>query len=377
MPSVTFEHVRKRFGDSTVVEDFDLVVADGELLVLVGGSGSGKSTILRMVAGLEEVTSGTIRIDQRDVTALPPRERDVAMVFQDYGLYPHMTVRENLSLGLRLRKMPRQEIGRRVTWAAGMLGLEPLLDRKPKQLSGGQRQRVAMGRAMVREPKVFLFDEPLSNLDAGLRAQMRIEIGGLQRRLKTTTIYVTHDQVEAMTLGDRIVVLADGRIQQIGRPIELYRAPVNRFVAGFIGTPAMNFLHGTVEHESGRMYFTAEGGGARLRVREGMTEPTAPGPITLGIRPEDLRVDSTGQQSTQGSADGDTLTGRVLLVERLGGTSHVHFEVGPHRLLASITSDSLPEVGDNITARVPAARVHLFGGDGRAISARESFGVAL
>ena len=368
MPSVTFEHVTKHFGNATVIGDFDLQVADGELLVLVGGSGSGKSTILRMLAGLETVTSGTIRIDDRDVTDLPPRDRDVAMVFQDYGLYPHMTVRENLSLGLRLRKIPRQEIDRRVAWAAELLGLEPLLDRKPKQLSGGQRQRVAMGRAMVREPLVFLFDEPLSNLDAALRAQMRIEIGSLQRRLKTTTVYVTHDQVEAMTLGDRIVVLADGRIQQIGRPIELYSAPVNRFVAGFIGTPAMNFLQGTLERESGRMYFTGEG--ARLRVREGMTEPTTRGPITLGIRPEDLRVDSTGQQSTQGPADGDTLTGRVVLVERLGGTSHVHFEVGPHRLLASITSDSLPEVGDNITARVPAARAHLFGEDGRAISAK-------
>ena len=365
MPSVTFEHVRKRFGDSTVVEDFDLVVADGELLVLVGGSGSGKSTILRMVAGLEEVTSGTIRIDQRDVTALPPRERDVAMVFQDYGLYPHMTVRENLSLGLRLRKIPRQEIGRRVTWAAGMLGLEPLLERKPKQLSGGQRQRVAMGRAMVREPLVFLFDEPLSNLDAALRAQMRIEIGSLQRRLKTTTVYVTHDQVEAMTLGDRIVVLADGRIQQIGSPIDLYRTPINRFVAGFIGTPAMNFLEGVLKTENGRSYFVAEG--ARLSVREGITPPTPREPITLGIRPEDLRVDSTGQQSAPQSNDGDALTGCVVLVERLGGTSHIHFEVGPHRLLASITNDSLPAVGDNITVRVPAARAHLFGGDGRAI----------
>ena len=217
-----------------------------------------------MVAGLEEVTSGTIRIDERDVTPLPPRERDVAMVFQDYGLYPHMTVRENLSLGLRVRKIAPQEIDRRVTWAAGMLGLAPLLDRKPKQLSGGQRQRVAMGRAMVREPKVFLFDEPLSNLDAGLRAQMRIEIGGLQRRLKTTTIYVTHDQVEAMTLGDRIVVLADGRIQQIGRPIDLYRAPVNRFVAGFIGTPPMNFVEGSLREENGQVSLIAEGISIRL-----------------------------------------------------------------------------------------------------------------
>jgi len=366
MPSVSFDHVTKRFGDVTVVENFDLRVNDGELLVLVGGSGSGKSTILRMLAGLETVTSGTIRIDDRDVTELPPRDRDVAMVFQDYGLYPHMTVRENLSLGLRLRKIARREIDRRVAWAAGILGLDALLDRKPKELSGGQRQRVAMGRAMVREPKVFLFDEPLSNLDAALRAQMRIEIGSLQRRLKTTAVYVTHDQVEAMTLGDRIVVLADGRIQQIGRPIELYRAPVNRFVAGFIGTPAMNFLQGTLEHEGGRMYFRVEG--ARLRVQEGIADSASREPVTLGIRPEDLRVDSIVQESIPQSADGGTLTGRVVLVERLGGTSHVHFQVGAHRLLASVVNDSLPEVGDSITARVPANRAHLFGADGRALS---------
>src|SRR5688572_21413348 len=293
MPSVHFEHVTKRFGDTTVVNDFNLEVADGELLVLVGGSGSGKTTILRMLAGLEEVTTGKIRIDQRDVTALPPRERDVAMVFQDYGLYPHMSVRENLSLGLRLRKIATTEIDRRVTWAAGMLRLEPLLDRKPKQLSGGQQQRVAMGRAMVREPLVFLFDEPLSNLDAGLRAQMRIEIGGLQRRLKTTTVYVTHDQVEAMTLGDRIVVLADGLIQQIGRPIDLYRAPLNRFVAGFVGTPPMNFVEGRMASENGAMVFAAEGVNfALLQQRMPSTMPA--GAVTMGIRPEDLRLDSAG-----------------------------------------------------------------------------------
>jgi ABC-type sugar transport system ATPase subunit len=367
MPSVTFEHVTKRFGETTVIESFDLQVADGELLVLVGGSGSGKSTILRMLAGLETVTSGKIRIDDRDVTDLPPRDRDVAMVFQDYGLYPHMTVRENLSLGLRLRNIPRKEIERRVAWAAGILGLEVLLDRKPKALSGGQRQRVAMGRAMVREPKVFLFDEPLSNLDAALRAQMRIEIGTLQRRLKTTTVYVTHDQVEAMTLGDRIVVLADGRIQQIGRPIDLYRTPINRFVAGFIGTPAMNFLSGILQSEGGRMYFNADG--ARLPIAEGTPSSASNETVTLGIRPEDLRVDHT-TQPTPASANSDTITGRVVLVERLGGISHVHFQVGPHRLLASLTSDSLPEVGDELTAHVPPARVHLFGADGRAVAAQ-------
>jgi multiple sugar transport system ATP-binding protein len=359
MPSVTFDHVRKTFGDATVVEDFTLTVEDGELLVLVGGSGSGKSTILRMVAGLEDVTSGMIRIDELNVTALAPRERDVAMVFQDYGLYPHMTVRENLSLGLRLRKIERQEIDRRVTWAAGMLGLAPLLDRKPKQLSGGQRQRVAMGRAMVREPKVFLFDEPLSNLDAGLRAQMRIEIGGLQRRLKTTTIYVTHDQVEAMTLGDRIVVLADGRIQQVGRPIELYRRPVNRFVAGFIGTPPMNFVEGQISSENGTVVFVAEEMRVTLRDRT-----TPRGTAILGIRPEDMNIGVGGDQSSGQSDEG--VAGRVVLVERLGGTSHVHFDVGPHRLLASVSNDRIPDVGDTLTVGIRADRAHLFGVDGRA-----------
>ncbi len=368
MPSVSFDHVKKQFGGLSVVEDFNLTVADGELLVLVGGSGSGKSTILRMVAGLEEVTSGTIRIDDRDVTQLPPRERDVAMVFQDYGLYPHMTVRENLSLGLRLRRIAREEIDRRVTWAAGMLGLAPLLDRKPKQLSGGQRQRVAMGRAMVREPKVFLFDEPLSNLDAGLRGQMRIEIGGLQRRLKTTTIYVTHDQVEAMTLGDRIVVLADGRIQQIGRPIDLYRAPVNRFVAGFIGTPPMNFVDGRLQEEGGQAIFTAGGISIRLP-RERAATAKAAESLTLGIRPEDLRLNASGASSEGGVPIRDAFAGRVVLVERLGGASHVHFDVeGGTRMMASVMNDRLPDIGEAISVRMPPERVHLFAADGRSIS---------
>jgi len=356
MPSVSFEHVTKRFGETTVVEDFTLDVADGELLVLVGGSGSGKSTILRMLAGLESVSSGTIRIDARDVTVVPPRDRDVAMVFQDYGLYPHMTVRENLSLGLRLKKVARQEIDRRIAWAGGILGLEPLLDRKPKQLSGGQRQRVAMGRAMVREPKVFLFDEPLSNLDAGLRAQMRIEIGSLQRRLKTTTVYVTHDQVEAMTLGDRIVVLADGHIQQIGRPIDIYRAPANRFVAGFIGTPRMNFVEGRVERAGNQLLFVTDG--ARIELPPDRATPAAAERITLGMRPEDLVVDSGGLQD-------NTLTGRVVLVERLGGTTHVHFDAGPHRLMAVVGNESVPEVGEDIRVRARAERLHVFGTDGR------------
>lgn len=358
MPSVHFEHVTKRFGATTVVDDFNLDVADGELLVLVGGSGSGKTTILRMLAGLEEVTEGTIRIDERDVTSLPPRDRDVAMVFQDYGLYPHMTVRENLSLGLRLRNVERKEIDRRVAWAGDMLRLEPLLDRKPKQLSGGQQQRVAMGRAMVREPLVFLFDEPLSNLDAGLRAQMRIEIGGLQRRLGTTTVYVTHDQVEAMTLGDRIVVLADGKVQQVGKPIDLYRTPVNRFVAGFVGTPPMNFIDGLVSGENGQLGFKAEGFQCGL-----VLERAAAGLATLGIRPEDMDIDVI-ERTSDGEAD-NCLRGRVVLVERLGGTSHVHFDAGPHRLLAAVTNERLPEVGDAISVRMNRDRVHLFVEDRR------------
>ncbi len=358
MPSVHFDHVTKRFGETAVVQDFNLEVHDGELLVLVGGSGSGKSTILRMLAGLEDVTSGRIRIDERDVTDVPPGRRDVAMVFQDYGLYPHMTVRENLSLGLRIRKISAQETDRRVKWSAGVLGLEQLLDRKPKQLSGGQRQRVAMGRAMVREPAVFLFDEPLSNLDAALRAQMRIEIGSLQRRLKTTTVYVTHDQVEAMTLGDRIVVLADGRIQQIGRPIDLYESPVNRFVAGFIGTPSMNFLPGVLHHEAGRTYFATDG--ARLPLRGNPGNGASGLPVTMGIRPEDLAIKT--------NADQNALRGKVVLVERLGGTSHIHFEVGQHRLLASVAHQTLPEVGDSIAVHVPETRTHLFSADGVALA---------
>ena len=360
MAGVTFEHVRKDFETTTVVHDFDLRVADGELVVLVGGSGCGKSTILRMLAGLESVTSGTVRIGERDVTQLPPRERDVAMVFQDYALYPHLTARDNISLGLRLRKLPKAEIERRVDWAAGILELRPLLDRKPKQMSGGQRQRVAMGRAMVREPAVFLFDEPLSNLDAHLRGQMRHEIARMQRRVGTTTLYVTHDQIEAMTLADRLVVLEGGQIQQMGRPVEVYRAPANRFVAGFIGTPPMNFVEGRLEGEGDDLRFVSDAVRIALpaECRPDRASHTGDA-VTLGVRPEDLTM-----------ADGpgsNTIAARLVLAEVLGATTHLHAEAGGQRLIASVPSGSPRAEGEPLSLSIRSDRLHFFAADGSSV----------
>src|SRR5689334_11683119 len=247
MADVRFQHVYKRYGENPpVITDLNLEIKDHEFMVLVGPSGCGKSTALRMIAGLEEITGGTLSIGDRTVNDLPPKDRDVAMVFQNYALYPHMTVRENLEFGLKIRKTPKEEMNRLVDDAARTLGITEFLDRKPKQLSGGQRQRVALGRAIVRNPAVFLFDEPLSNLDAKLRVQMRAEISTLQKRLKTTTVYVTHDQIEAMTMGDRIAVMSKGELQQVGTPLEVYDQPSNLFVASFIGTPPMNFIPGTL-----------------------------------------------------------------------------------------------------------------------------------
>src|SRR5512144_1397414 len=289
MSEVALRSVVKRFDDVEAVRAIDLDIPDNEFVVLVGPSGCGKSTTLRMIAGLEEVTSGNISIGGEVVNDLPPKDRDIAMVFQNYALYPHMTVYDNMAFGLKMRKFPKPEIEKRVREAADILGIQELLKRKPRQLSGGQRQRVALGRAIVRHPQVFLFDEPLSNLDAKLRVQMRVELKKLHERLGTTAIYVTHDQVEAMTLGDRVVVMRDGRVQQVGDPMELYNSPANRFVAGFIGSPAMNFAPVRIVAEKDGLWVI--GDGIRLKVPMPLTNrlgPYAGSDVTMGIRPEDL-----------------------------------------------------------------------------------------
>jgi lactose/L-arabinose transport system ATP-binding protein len=305
MTGVTLNRVTKRFGDVQVIHGVDLKVEDGEFCVFVGPSGCGKSTLLRMVAGLEDTSGGTIRIGNRDVTAADPSERGVAMVFQTYALYPHMTVAENMGFGLKMTGHPKDQIEKKVAEAARILKLEPLLERKPKALSGGQRQRVAIGRAIVRGPEVFLFDEPLSNLDAELRVEMRVEIARLHREIGATMIYVTHDQVEAMTLADKIVVLRAGRIEQVGKPLDLYNNPDNRFVAGFIGSPAMNFVAGVAEAGAA----AAKGLGGSVPTGVGL--PAKGAEVTVGLRPQHLKI-----------AAGDTH--RVELTEALGGVAYVH-----------------------------------------------------
>ena len=287
MASVEVSNVRKSFGSSEVIHGVSIDVEDGEFVILVGPSGCGKSTLLRMIAGLESISSGELRIDGRVVNNVPPKERDIAMVFQNYALYPQMTVGKNMSFSLELARRPKEEIAEKVGKAADILGLKPLLERYPRQLSGGQRQRVAMGRAIVRDPAVFLFDEPLSNLDAKLRVQMRAEIKALQQRLGSTTIYVTHDQIEAMTMADKIVVLHDGVVEQIGAPLDLYDRPANLFVAGFIGSPAMNFIKARLEGGEGPTLVTASG----VRIPLGATPRAAPGSeIIMGVRPEHVKL---------------------------------------------------------------------------------------
>jgi multiple sugar transport system ATP-binding protein len=361
MADVGLENVTKVFPGGTVaVKDFTLDIKNQEFIVLVGPSGCGKSTTLRMVAGLEEITEGTIRIGDRVVNDVPPKDRDIAMVFQNYALYPHMTVYKNMAFGLKLRRFPKDEIDRRVHEAAKILGIENLLDRKPKALSGGQRQRVAVGRAIVRQPQAFLFDEPLSNLDAKLRVEMRAELKRLHHRLQTTVIYVTHDQAEAMTLGDRVVVMNDGLIQQVAPPLEVYDYPVNRFVAGFLGTPAMNFVQGSLTQQNGGIYFDV--GQAKVRLPQQVArrvQKHVGKKVTLGVRPEDIGYSNTGKFA---GAE-NVLEATVRVVEPLGDEQIIHLS-GPMDtpMICKLDAHVKVDVDQRMEAYLDMNRIHLFDG---------------
>ncbi len=352
MAEVKLRAVRKVYPNGQVaIDEATFDIHDGELLVLVGPSGCGKSTLLRLIAGLEEASAGSILIGERDVTHLEPRDRDIAMVFQSYALYPHMTVARNLGFGLELRGHDAGEIEQRVEQASQMLELTQFMDRLPKQLSGGQRQRVALGRALVRHPQVFLLDEPLSNLDAKLRASTRAEIARLHRTLGTTMIYVTHDQVEAMTLGQRIVVLDKGVIQQIDAPMHIYERPVNLFVAGFLGNPAMNFFRGRLSQADG---LVLEGDGAQLRLPALTTKGVQVGQeIVAGVRPEDLHL-------VEGSGAAGGLSGTVELLESVGSEAFIHATSGRWKLIARASPYNLPAVGARITLQPAPERIHFF-----------------
>jgi len=359
MAGVTLDKVTKIFpGDVVAVKDVSLDVKDKEFVVLVGPSGCGKSTTLRMVAGLEEIDKGSISIGGTVVNDVAPKDRDIAMVFQNYALYPHMTVYKNMAFGLKLRKFPKPEIDKRVKDAAGILGISGLLDRKPKALSGGQRQRVAVGRAIVRQPKVFLFDEPLSNLDAKLRVEMRAELKKLHRRLGATMIYVTHDQVEAMTLGDRIVILNDGVVQQIDAPLTVYNDPANKFVAGFIGTPPMNFFEGTLKDADGSVTFTGRSGSVVVPAEKasrlsGMTDRR----VTLGLRPEDASVRPAAE------GEDNALSAEITVVEPLGDDMLVYLSAEGEDFVLKLKPRAGIEVGEKVSVGVDASKVHVFDGD--------------
>ncbi|MFN2340696.1 MAG: ABC transporter ATP-binding protein [Halanaerobium sp.] len=360
MANVTLEHVYKRFGDLVAVKDQSLEIRDKEFIVLVGPSGCGKSTTLRMIAGLEEISEGTIKIGDKVVNDVAPKDRDIAMVFQNYALYPHMNVYDNMAFGLKLRKFPKDQIERRVQEAADILGIEELLERKPKQLSGGQRQRVALGRAIVREPQVFLMDEPLSNLDAKLRVQMRTELSKLHDELQTTMIYVTHDQTEAMTMGDRIVVLKDGVIQQVDDPLSLYNQPVNMFVGGFIGSPAMNFMDAKIQKE-GNSYYIDGAGTFRIRVPDGKEDfikDYEGKDVVFGCRPEDI-VDA---QITRDFTieDDNSFKADVDVVEPMGSEIYLYLSEEGHSLIARVEAESQAEVGDTIELGVDLSKTHVF-----------------
>jgi multiple sugar transport system ATP-binding protein len=343
----------------TAVKNISLTVADREFMVLVGPSGCGKSTTLRMIAGLEDISGGTVAIDGRVVNDVEPKDRDIAMVFQNYALYPHMTVQENMSFGLKLRKLPRAEIDARVRTAAGLLGLESLLDRRPKALSGGQRQRVAVGRAIVRQPKVFLFDEPLSNLDAKMRVSMRTEISRLHERLGATMIYVTHDQVEAMTMGDRICVMKDGEIQQVAEPLALYNQPANLFVAGFIGSPQMNFLRGRLERSGAVLQFVEDAPAKPVRLTLDPAtiqrlEHHAGRPVILGIRPEEI-----GEAAAQGDA-GRCAEVTVDLTEPMGPETYLYLHTSAHSLIARLPATATHAYGQQLRVAFHLHKAHFF-----------------
>jgi len=348
--AIALRRIRKNYGSLQVIHDIDIDIASGEFLVLVGPSGCGKSTLLRMIAGLEEISGGTLDIGGRIINALPPSDRDIAMVFQDYALYPHMSVRENMAFGLKMRGTGAAIIDGRVAQAADVLKIEPLLERRPAQLSGGQRQRVAMGRAIVREPSAFLFDEPLSNLDAALRVEMRLEIAKLHNRMKATTVYVTHDQVEAMTLADRIVVLNAGRIEQIGPPLDLYHRPASLFVARFIGSPTMNTMPAAI-------LATDDGNAIRLDERTlpftGAVMPPLPGgAVVVGIRPEDLAACSENEA---------WFSGDLVVAERLGSQTYGYVEIGQARMLTvEFPRNSDINVGQRVYVRPTVEAIHLF-----------------
>jgi len=359
MAQVTLKGVRKVYpGGVEAVKGADLVVADKEFVVLVGPSGCGKSTTLRMIAGLEDLSAGEIYIGDRLINHVEPKDRDIAMVFQNYALYPHMTVYKNMAFGLMLKKFPKAEIEQRVHDAADILGIRDLLQRRPKALSGGQRQRVAVGRAIVRQPAVFLFDEPLSNLDAKLRVQMRAEIAKLHQRLQATMVYVTHDQVEAMTMGDRIVVMLDGEIQQVDTPLAIYHHPANRFVASFIGSPPMNLLEGSIAGENGVLQFRDEKGGIALNVpptRHAALEAYRGKPITLGIRPEDFES-SPSQQPTPGQS----IQAPIEVVEPMGAETYLYLNLAGQFATARIKSDIQPKENQPHVLDVALSKLHFF-----------------
>ena len=358
MAKVRFEHIFKRFtGGIVAVNDFDLEIQDKEFMVFVGPSGCGKTTSLRMLAGLEDISEGDIYIGDTLVNDVLPKDRDIAMVFQNYALYPHMNVYDNLAFGLKMRKVAKPEIDRRVKEAARILGIESLLNRKPKALSGGQRQRVALGRAIVREPKAFLMDEPLSNLDAKLRVQTRAEIAKLHKRLETTIIYVTHDQIEAMTLGDRIVVMKDGLIQQVGTPLEIYDHPDNIFVAGFIGTPSMNFLQGYLKENGGQLVFDSEEITVKLpAAKTGQYKAYLNQPVVFGIRPEDIYDNDDACKSDTAQAFKAT----VDVSELIGSETYLYVSVGNQSLVARVESHTTAKIGSEHQFVLNTAKIHLF-----------------